>query len=247
MSLDEGSTVGIDDACASIVAAKVVVADAVDTYDVALVFDGTCTQECVPYVATRRGPVGNVDEAVVGRIGFVGSKGYVATEAWEAEVVAYLQTEAHPTPLYDDALCAGGVAALLTSIGEEMALVVVGDLTIGDDEVETVVVGSLLADGHGTCKGSMAFAGYATHPLQALIVGFGNILRGHDEARAPHLGKNDEMILLLPSFLLWSLLRQRRDRNGREQLFYCPVVGFYVCPAYVGLDEREGQIIKLTN
>lgn len=54
------------------------------------------------------------------------------------------------------------------------------------------------------------------------------------------------MILLLPSFLLWSLLRQRRDRNGREQLFYCPVVGFYVCPAYVGLDERESQINKLT-
>ena len=55
-SLDDGSAIGVDDCGATIVMADGIIAYAVYSYDITLVFYGTGAQQYVPDAATRRRP-----------------------------------------------------------------------------------------------------------------------------------------------------------------------------------------------
>ena len=158
------------------------------------------------------------------------------TGAGEAQVVAYLQAEANPAPLHYGPVATWGVAALLAAVGEEVVLVIVRHDTIGSDEVETVVIGTSFTDSYGTGKGSTSLLGHALHPCEAFVVLFCHTLRRHHEARAPHLGENEEFTLSsCPQGVRGGNGGDLGDGNTGQQLFCCPVVGFYVFPTYVGL------------
>lgn len=142
----ECAAVGIDEGGATAVVALLVVADAVDAGNEALVFECSGTEQGVPYGAAAVGPVGYIDGEVV--------VATVAREDGETEVVAYLQEYAQLFPLYYDALLPGGVVVVLASAGEEVVLVVDGDGAVGGDEIEAVADGaSGEGDGNGAGNG----------------------------------------------------------------------------------------------
>lgn len=62
----EGLAVGVDGYGASVVVAEVVVANPVYAEYEALVLQGACLKEYVPHPATAVGPVGYVDDGIVG-------------------------------------------------------------------------------------------------------------------------------------------------------------------------------------
>ena len=137
-------------------------ANAVHPTDIGLVLNGPGTQQQVPRRTTRDGPRSHVERYVVG----FGTIGCIAGKDGEAQVVAYLQQEAHPSPLHNHSLFAGRIVQLFATVGEEVVLVVVGHFARGLDKVEAVVVATLRFGGYATGQGGIEPTGHLLHPLE---------------------------------------------------------------------------------
>ena len=144
--------------------------------------------QCQPSLHTGSGPTGHVYDGIVWLIGLVAGKD------GEAQVVAYLQEEAHTTELGNYTLLSGGVSMMLSAIGKEMMLVVESTLGIGANKAETVVVSAiLLHHRHTTGHGGIQFHGHGLHPLQrgtcTLLPFFGHPLGLSGKAGREHFGQ----------------------------------------------------------
>ena len=97
-TLNNSLTIGVDNGRIAHILQLGLATYAIYAYDVALVLDSACTKQQLPHIATWRGPQGRVYYCVV-----------VATLTAphrKAQVVAYLQQEAHTAPLNHPTLIA---------------------------------------------------------------------------------------------------------------------------------------------
>ena len=94
--------------------------DPVYPYDIALVLNGTRTQECRPCSDANFRPIGDIDRNIIWLILCV------PAEHWKPQIIAYLQKDVPSPPLHDGATDARCISRGLSGEREEVALVVMG-------------------------------------------------------------------------------------------------------------------------
>ena len=178
--VDDGGVAAVGDACA-------VGAGAIDTGDIAEVFDGASAEEGGPGLMAGGGPIGADDEEVVVQF-------FIPEPDGEAEVVADSGFDAPTAPLEGDAPAAAGYLRGFGACAEGMGLVVGAVGAVGEDVVEAVVDGAGLADGPCADEEGIVAGGEGACPLESGAFGFfGEGSHGVGEACGEGLG-NDEDI-----------------------------------------------------
>lgn len=167
---------------AVVVVVHAVHAVAIDGDDVTLVFDGTSGEQLIPRADAAIGETGHVDDDVVFELFIIPHKD------GEAHIVTDLQHEAHALVFDDPGFGAGRIMGLFVGIGEEVAFVVIFDLTIGSYGQHSVVKVTVVLDDDGAHDQGIILRRPVLHLMyRRAIHGFG---QGgiHGKARGKHLG-----------------------------------------------------------
>ena len=133
-TLGNDVTIRMNGSRTSIIGAKHVMTDAIDTDDINLILDGAGWKERIPGQAALLWPIGDTNQDIVGcRI-------CPTRPDREAEVIADKEEEANAPPLDDDTFKAFDVAKILMTDVEEMMLVIMVDVSFWSNEITAITM-----------------------------------------------------------------------------------------------------------
>lgn len=175
---------------AALVMAMQIIANAVNARHVALVFNGSRTQQNVPCRLAAGRPRRHIDDEVV-RVFRRVARGH-----GKAEVVTDLRQNANVAHLHHHALATGKIMGIFSAVAKEMALGVVANAAVWPHDKQgvdkpTAAQARFCLPSQRTSNAGIQFFGLPQHPFVAHLRLLQRVLVGRDiKSRTPHFGQD---------------------------------------------------------
>ena len=166
-TLDNGAPDGVNNNGGTCIMGILVVANTIDTYQITLVLDGTCTSKHLPSRLTRLWPVSHTEDNIVFTIVSI------AAPTGETQVVASQQQQPKATKSDYGMLLPGGIILVFVAIREKVVFIIVlQGISPSVSKIMTVTIGAVRQlYGQTAADSTLVLTSRFPHPVQGSIAG----------------------------------------------------------------------------